>query len=441
MKLKHKPADFKVQEVLDRDYLQPSGPHRVYLVTKRKLTSLEAAAVLAAEANVDVAEVSMAGLKDRQGVTSQHMSVPGGKLVQLDRPGLKISPVGSAREPLTAEHSRGNAFELRLRDLDRTERRSLERNREAVEKLGVPNYFDEQRFGNLRHGQGWVAKELMIGRHEVALKKLLAAESPHDAGRIAAFKQGLREAWGDWAACRDVAGRFGEHHSVFEHLRREPEDFAGAFFHVGSRLRLIHLYAWQSHLWNRAVAALIAELGEKCGGVRVAEGLEGVLVFQEERLELPPEWGGTFRLPGEGLEDVEEERQRELLEDALAREGLVPDQFRIEGVSGFRLKGEDRRLFVKPRRLRLRLPRPQGKPGEVAELAFELPRGAYATLIVRGLLASPVRGPVELERRRAPREHRGAEKDHRSRRWTGENAPPPNLSRPRRGGKGRGRRD
>ena len=436
MKLKSKPGDFKVQEVLDRDYLKKSGRHRVYLVTKRKMTSLDAAAVLASEANVEVAEVCMAGLKDRQGVTSQHMSLFGGKIVQIDRPELKIVQIGVADEPLTAEFSRGNEFELRLRDVDRGERRLIERNREVVEKFGVPNYFDEQRFGNLRHGQGWVAKELMLGRHEIALKKLLAAESPHDAGRIAAFKKGLREAWGDWTECRDVAGRFNQHHSVFEHLRREPDDFAGAFFHIGSRLRLIHLYAWQSHLWNRAVAALVAGLGRH--DVRVAESIEGPLVFQSIKLEIPREWDGKFRLPGEALEDVEVPRQRELLEEALAGEGMVPDQFRIDGVSGFRLKGEERRLFVKPRRFRMRIPVRAGQASSTADLAFELPRGAYATLIVRGLLSFPVSGPINLARRRDSGPGEGSDGSGRGRRWQGENVPPPEPQRKPYPGRGRG---
>ena len=38
MKLKQQPGDFRVDEVLRDDYLQAKGRHRVYRVTKRKLT-------------------------------------------------------------------------------------------------------------------------------------------------------------------------------------------------------------------------------------------------------------------------------------------------------------------------------------------------------------------------------------------------------------------
>lgn len=425
MKLKQRPGDFRVHELLEEDYLEGSGPHHVYLVEKRKLTSIEAAQILADLANVRPADVSMAGLKDRQGVTTQYMSLPRGRRVELERPELRIRPVGSAKEALRSEHSRGNRFELRLRELEPREEERLEKNLAIVRKLGVPNYFGEQRFGNLRHGQGWVARELMLGEDERALRNLLCAESPHDSGRIGRFKASLRRAWGDWSDCRDIAGRFGEHHSVFEHLRREEGDFRGAFYHISSRLRLIHLYAYQSHVWNRALAWFLARVsGGK--GARVADSIEGPLVFPERFLEEVAEWKGWLRLPGEGLEDVENPAQRALFEEVLSQDGIDAARFRIEGVSGFQLKGEERRMFVKAANLTAR-PERRAREGTWG-LAFELPRGAYATMVVQALLAEKRRGPLDLSGRRQRRS---------SRRWQGENTAPPAGPR---AGRGRGRR-
>jgi tRNA pseudouridine13 synthase len=397
MQLKHKPNDFRVQELLKNDYLSESGAHHVYRVIKRKLTSLEAAEILAELAAVPAGDVSMAGLKDRQGVTEQYMSTHGGRRAELNKPELKIIPVGTAPEAISAEHTYGNAFELRLRELTPIEVKRIATHRDVVGRLGVPNYFDEQRFGNLRHSQGWIAKDLMLGRHEKALHNLLAAESGYDAGQLGMFKKALRNSWGDWGACRDIAGRHGQHHSVFDHLRREPEDFAGAFYHVSSRIRLIHLYAFQSHIWNRAVAAYFAELSAS-GGARVAYTIEGPQVFPDRKLDVDRTWDGNFRLPGEGLEDVEHASQLGLLTAALADEGLTPAQFRIAGVSGFQLKGEDRRLFIRPRHLKIDLGHGHERSEGVVRMSFELPRGAYATLVVRGLLARYFKGRVDLPR-------------------------------------------
>ena len=391
MKLKVRPGDFRVRELLRDDYLSESGDHRVYRVTKRKLTSTEAARELAEAAGVEVGEVSMAGLKDRQGITVQHMSVPGGASVAVANPELRIEFVGAAGEALSSEHSEGNAFEINVRDLSGRDLYHLRTNLESVRRLGVPNYFDEQRFGNLTHGQGWVARELMFDRPEQALRSLLCGEGDFENAEELRFKRALDETWGNFEACRSIASRRGKHRSIFQHLLDHPGDFRGAFRYVAARIRLIHLYAYQSHVWNRAVAELVRSGLPVDERVRV-ESLEGALVCHASRLPDGTTLDDTFRLPGVGLEDVEDPRARNLLADVLAQEGLAEGQFEIRGVEGFALKGEDRPLFCVPRHLRVR---PAESDNEyrgqsMVRLRFELPRGAYATLVVRRLLAAPV---------------------------------------------------
>jgi tRNA pseudouridine13 synthase len=385
MRIKHRPEDFRVRELLAEGYMKERGRHRVYRVKKRKRTSFEAAAVLAELAGCPVSEVGMAGLKDRQGVTIQYMSVPVTKPVYLSDLDLVIEPEGFADEQLESRHSQGNAFEVRLRGLLLGELAQLQPEIEAVRAHGVLNYFGEQRFGNLRFGQGWIARELALGRHEKALEQLLCSPSDQDDEHHARFKQAWRKSWGDWRNCRDIAGRAGAHHSAFEHLAKNPTDFAGAFRFISSRLRLIHLYAWQSHLWNRTLATWVREAHPRKDTFWV-EALEGRLVFQRGPLLEDPDFRNRWRLPGPRLEDVGNPRQRELYEKALALEELKPEQFTIEGISGFQLKGEDRDLVIHPRRLRSDEIGRDNEAGLVdIKLAFELPRGAYATMLLARL--------------------------------------------------------
>src|SRR5258706_95987 len=275
MRIKHRPEDFRVRELLAEGYMKESVRHRVYRVKKPKRTSLEAAAVLAELAGCPTSEVGMAGLKDRQGVTIQYMSVPVKKPVWLDELDLSIEPEGFADEQLESRHSQGNAFEVRLRGLSQGEFRRLEPELEAVRAHGVINYFGDQRFGNLRFGQGWIAREL---------------------------------------------------------------------------------------------------------------ALEGRLYFPRGALAEDPGFQNRWRLPGPRLEDVANPRQRELYEKALELEELKPGQFTIEGISGFQLKGEDRELVILPRRLRCEEVGRDTEQGLVdVRLAFELPRGAYATMLLARL--------------------------------------------------------
>lgn len=387
MKLKLRPTDFRVLELLGDGYVTDRGDYRVYRVTKRKLTSPQAASALAAAAGVEVADVAMAGLKDRQGVTIQYMSVPSGKPVEVVEPDLRIESVGYAQRPLESTDSAGNAFEINVRALNKGELLALRKNLDIVRRSGVPNYFDDQRFGNLRYHQGWVARDLMLGKHEDALRRLLCARSDHEGEDDDRFKAALDECWGDWERCFSITKRFGKHRSLFQHLVEYPSDFAGAFRYVATRIRLIHMYAWQSHLFNRALAArmrAVVPVAQRA----VLPCIEGALVCPAG--DWPKELESTLALPGAGLTEVSGAAEFDLFRDLLAEEGISPGQHRIEGIEGFGLKAERRELRVIPRHLRVRPPEPdrESRGLSMVGLRFELPRGAYASLVVKRLVAT-----------------------------------------------------
>lgn len=428
MRLKQRAGDFRVRELLRKDYLAGEGEHRVYRVTKRKVTSDEAARALAEEAGVEHGEVQIAGLKDRQGLTIQYMSLARGREVHLSTDELKIEPAGFARTPLTSEDSLGNAFELTVRALRSGELHRLRINLPLMRAHGMPNYFDDQRFGNLTHGQGWIYKGLCLGEAEAALRRLLGARSPRDDERHRRFKDALERHWGDWRECRDDAGKFGAHHSVFEHLAKAPDDFAGAFQHIATRVKLIHLYAWQSHLWNRALAEWLRALLPVDERV-VLTGEEGNLVAYGAAPPPALLARPTLRLPGERLADVDDPEQRRLFEQVLREEELAPERMAVEGVKGFHLKGEEREILVQPAHLRVRPPEPDtlNRGFSAVRVRFELPRGSYATLIVKRLFAEATGERREREEARAR---------ERAERPVDESGPP-RGERPRPGGRER----
>jgi hypothetical protein len=62
-------------------------------------------------------EIAFAGLKDRQGVTEQWISVRR-KRLDVRRSDLQVTFVGRAKKPITSKQSSGNAFEIVLRELE-----------------------------------------------------------------------------------------------------------------------------------------------------------------------------------------------------------------------------------------------------------------------------------------------------------------------------------
>jgi tRNA pseudouridine13 synthase len=391
VKLKVRPTDFKVTERLLPEVLESSGPHRLYRVRKEKLTSMEAATELANLVGVTPADICMAGLKDRQGVTTQYMSLERGPSVSVQQKTLGIQTVGWTAAPLDSSASLGNEFGIVVRDLDGSDCDRVRASLDPVREHGLPNYFDEQRFGNLRHGQGWIVLDLIKGDISGALQRLIASASPYEPPARRSLKDALWRSWGNWSACRSIAGKLGRYHSVFEHLKRFPDDLAGAFGRVGTRERLIHLYAFQSHLWNRALALWI---DENCPDRFGLSGIEGRLRFPKFGLALPEHWHESLVLPGERLDGVEDPEQRALFERVLESMGLRPDDLQLPDVPGFQLKPEARPAIVRPMELRVR-PAEQDnefRGRKMLRLSFGLPRGAYATMVLRRLVGPSSEG-------------------------------------------------
>ena len=108
MKLKQSPADFRVFEELEfqRD---PEGKYTIHSLTKEKLDTLEALERVARTAQVPRASIAYAGLKDRQAITQQHISLEK-KRVRIDDRDLKVRFLGRSAEKITSKQSTGNRF-------------------------------------------------------------------------------------------------------------------------------------------------------------------------------------------------------------------------------------------------------------------------------------------------------------------------------------------
>ncbi|HEX8908819.1 MAG TPA: tRNA pseudouridine(13) synthase TruD, partial [Anaeromyxobacteraceae bacterium] len=161
MKLKQRPEDFSVTESWRFDQV-PRGGWFVYLMDKQKLSTFEAVERICAKAGVQPSEVSYCGLKDKQGRTTQLVAVHR-KPVEMQEPDLRLKPLGRTGGPLSAANTTSNRFAVTVRDLSEEDVARLPAAVAEVQRIGVVDYFDSQRFGSLKHGQGFLVKDLMRG--------------------------------------------------------------------------------------------------------------------------------------------------------------------------------------------------------------------------------------------------------------------------------------
>jgi tRNA pseudouridine13 synthase len=385
MRLKVRPEDFRVRELLEFER-DPQGEHFVHLLRKEKLDTVQALTEVARQCNVSRSDIAFAGLKDRQGVTEQWISVRG-KRLEVRRRDLEVKFVGRAARAITSKQSQGNAFEIVLRALTEREVERLEVRGRNVQRSGFPNYYDDQRFGNVTHGQGFILRDVLAGDYERALQQLLAAPSPRAITGDVKLKRILRARWGDWDACAAIA-RGPAFRRVFGILRASG-DFAAALAALPPRHKLIHAYAYQSYLWNRALSRWLrleltpgnqTEVWTVLGRLRAWSKLPEAKVARLQGLEAPLFAGD---LAGG------EPSFRAALDAVLRREGVTVADCARAALPGLELKTELRPALLVPGALRLEGPRAD-KHGEglAMKLSFTLPRGAYATMLIKCLTAS-----------------------------------------------------
>lgn len=161
--IRQQPEDFIVDEQL-KHVADGQGEHLWVRVEKRGANTAWVARQLARWAGVSPRQVSYAGLKDRHALTRQTFSIhlPG----KSDPHAVEFEEFRIlARQRSSRKLKRGaltsNRFRIRLRECP-AQMPELRQRFEQIHRLGVPNYFGEQRFGydNLDQARMWLRGEL-----------------------------------------------------------------------------------------------------------------------------------------------------------------------------------------------------------------------------------------------------------------------------------------
>lgn len=389
MKLRRVPEDFQVDE--QTDFECSGGPFAVYRLTKRSIGTPEAIAAVVNRWKVPRRRISYGGLKDRHAVTTQHVTIQHGPKKPLRQSAFELTYLGQADRAFTPADIYANRFQLVLRDMKPAAAELAEEQSEAIRTHGLPNYFDDQRFGSLGRSGEWIARSWCLGDWERALWLALADPHRDDRSGEKKQKQLMRDHWGQWVECKQALDRSHRRSIVTYLADREAVgkslDYRGAFARLSVDLRGLYLSAYQSALWNRMLSRLIEE-SVNCadrfdvpllsGPARFFQTLAADSDLRELNLPLPSarlklEEGPIADLINNVLQDEELELRQvrvkyprdSFFSKASRRAVVQPDDLVVE-------PGNDE-MYAKARKLRV---------------AFSLPRGSYATVLVKRLTAS-----------------------------------------------------
>lgn len=386
MKLKQQPDDFLVEELTD---VVPGGvgPFAFYRLDKSGWSTPDALAAVRRRWQIDLRRLSYGGLKDRHARTTQYLTIHNGPKRGLSHHTVTLTYLGQLAGPYTSDEIRANRFRVTLRGLSAERRPQNEARLAEISSQGVPNYFDDQRFGSVSGPGGeFVAARLVRGEFEEALKLALTAPYEHDRAEQKREKQTLRQHWGDWERLKKDLPR-SHARSLVDYLRQHPGDFRGAVARLRPELRGLYLSAYQSHLWNRvlarwltthAPAEALRPVKLRLGPVPFHHGLPADAVTTLSALHLP--------LPTSRWKPQPDDERLPLVESVLSEEGLTLRDLQIKGIRELFFSRGDRAALCLPDDLSHEWGDDERNAGKSRlVLSFDLPRGSYATLIVKAV--------------------------------------------------------
>jgi tRNA pseudouridine13 synthase len=413
MTIRKLPNDFRVDELADPAWLGllradmgPGACHAVYRVVKQSLATPELCVRLARALGVPPVRVEHAGLKDKHARTRQYLTVAmdgdarantgtrDGIVPELGGDNWSAELVGFAAEPVRSTIIAGNAFEIVVRDLSPRACEAMIERAELLRDPAMPaspavvftNYFGDQRFGSARHGEGFAARRLVEGDFEGALRLLIATPARKDSGARRETTRVLAGSWGRWdEALEATPSRAVERHAIA--ILASGGSFVEAFEALPHATQTLCVEAYQSYLWNAAARALSREVGGELAFS--AEDDFGEMAFVPVSRLTDELRSVTMPMPARGVEIAG--AWGRAMRGALDAEGLEMERLTIPGVRRPAFRSAIRPLLVAARGVefgpveRDELASPRSPNRSKQRVSFTLPRGAYATVLLRAL--------------------------------------------------------
>ena len=381
-KIKVKPEDFIVDELIDIPFSN-KGAYTVLKLEKRFWNTLDVIDYVARKMNVSKNLFARAGLKDRYSHSTQYLTYKGDFKHALKDDNFAITPIGRSSSAVKPGMLRGNRFTIALRNLTKRDAERIRFNANEVLEHGFPNYFDEQRFGSARHGQGFIAKKMVLEHYQGALKLLMCYAYKEDNAHEKKFKEYCLSHWRDWHGCLKTAPLF--YRPVLRYLCARPKDYKNALKKIDREFLNLYLLAYQSYIFNETLARIV----KRHGGENVTLKYSmGELIFFR-KLSAP------FRALDRSIPMVNEKTKLggavgQHIEKTLAKEGITLKQMALQKMRlrGVRFKYFLRDAIVLPAEFAVSKPEPDDIYTCKYKCAVKcvLSPGTYATILIKRLL-------------------------------------------------------
>jgi len=417
-KIKLLPEDFIVKETLTNGSLASDGvqfnssgqgEHLVCILKKKGWDTLLATREIAKGLDVGWRKIRFAGIKDKNALTYQFISVwnlSAAEIRRLKIKDIEVAPVAYSRRPINSSELLGNSFHIIIRHITGEEHELSNRIKLIHDELnalgGAPNFFGHQRFGITRPVTHLVGFHLAMGEFDEAVKTYLAYNKLEKFTHVA--RKILSETWDYEQAFRNFPKSLVFEHRILRHLSTHGEDFIGAIRALPERLEKLFVQAYQSYIFNRILSRRIML------GIPINEAQIGDYVVKTNENGLPSneaiitDASNIARINSElknkrmyvaipliGFDTIlsggaQGEIERKVLEEEniSSKNFLIKEMPELSQAGGFRSAVAPFRNFERPKLFR----DSEDNTFYALLLDFDLPKAAYATVVLREFMKS-----------------------------------------------------
>ena len=394
--IKQTPEDFLVDEQPLYE-LSGAGEHVYLFIEKRQVTTTDVVARIARAFHVGKGSVGYAGLKDKHAVTRQLFSVhtPKGQFTDHERSRIeyeKVKVLWHTRHvnKLRTGHHAGNRFVIKVRGVPLSAVVHAKAALDEMSRRGVPNYVGPQRFGS-RGVNHLLGRCLLKGDHRGLLDHMLGGPRDTDSEPTRLGREAYER--GDYDEALRYWPRFLRHErQPLDGLRqrRDPQRVVAG---IDRMQRQFMISAMQSAVFNDVLARRLADgTFDRLlpGDLAWKHDSRAVFAVDEATAELEngpdgrvqkhelspsgPLWGADMTRPGGAVLELER--------DALHAFDLTEAD--LQGQGDDRATGHRRALreFLRDGEVSAGA----DEQGPLVRLAFELPRGSFATAVLREVM-------------------------------------------------------
>jgi tRNA pseudouridine13 synthase len=402
-KLRFYPEDFVVEELSLPPPRVEGGRYVAARVRCRNWETNRLVRELSRAMGISRRRIQFAGTKDKRGVKIQLLTFLASEeqVAAISLRDFEVLDKYPTDRPLELGHLVGNRFEITLRIASGGD---LSAPIDAVTAEldaagGFPNFFGIQRFGALRPVTHKIGERLVRGDIEGAVMAYVGG--PGESEEPAAQEARARiERERDFAA---AVTYFPPHlafeRSLLHHMQLHPGDWAGAMRQLPPNLLMMFVHAYQSCLFNRVLSRRIR------AGLPLSEPVEGDIVLPADALGRP-DHDAAIEVGAHNQERVRRKTREGKafvsgvlfgsetafssgpmgeLERAVIDEAKVESRdFMIPELPEVSSRGTRRELLIRPGDRTITI-----EP-DAAVFRFSLPRGCYATALLREYMKGEV---------------------------------------------------